>query len=737
MSHRARLRAGLVALVVAGALGAPTPDTAPAAAATSGLQRDFVRIEAPIGRYLPDDKGEIFGPLSSPAVGDVTGDGVLDLVHGAPNGFLYIFRSTDGALQRTILVGDGMLVSSPTMTDLDNDGRLDIVVGLMPTRIAPGVPTVFGFDGANGRTIFARSTCAFGAANCDVFTTIVAADLNGDNDEELILVSQNERLQAWRGDGSDFFAPLHVLDTTRGSPAVGDLDGDGRPEIVIVTDLDTDTCRFGGTVLQGPPGRGCLPGEVGSMIWIVNADGTVRNRRFLQREVSFSTPSIGDINGDGRNDIVIGSGTFYAVVNPGSTGGDERAVTALDAGLNILPGWPVRLDSRSFSSPALVDVDGDASREVAIMDSSGRLYLIGGDGAIRWQECARDAIPGCGPTAGVANDGATGIDGSPVAADVDNDGEQEIVTLGERTLQVRDARTGSIEASDNLQQNPEQLTNQVATPVIYADPSGATRIAAHVLWDPDRNGRGPGDAEGIVQWSTGAQLGRADWPAFKGDARTRSGFRGIAGPPAPPPAPPPSACPTAPPTPFLDIVGLACDRRADVDRIVGLGISRGITASTFGTSLAVSRAQIATFVARTIAITTAPTLPVMASPRFTDDAPPHEIAIDQLAAIGVIADNGESGASYFPTATMRRDEMASYLVRAYAYITGVALPPGPDAFGDIDGNPHETAIEALVAAGVVQGTTATTYNPAGGVSRLQMASLLARLIVTLEAQGAL
>lgn len=237
-------------------------------------------------------------------MGDVTGDGVLDLVHGAPNGFLYLFRATDGALQRTMLVGDGMIVSSPTLTDIDNDGRLDILVGLMPTVERTGVPTIVGFDGATGRTLFSRSTCTFGG-NCDVFTTVVAADLDGDNDEEIIATSQNSRLQAWRGNGAEFFAPLHFLDTTRASPAVGDLDGDGLVEIVMVTDLDTETCRFGGTVLQGPPGRGCLPGERGSMIWIVNSDGTVRNRRFLQREIVYSAPSIGDLTGDGRNEIVV------------------------------------------------------------------------------------------------------------------------------------------------------------------------------------------------------------------------------------------------------------------------------------------------------------------------------------------------------------------------------------------------------------------------------------------------
>lgn len=60
----------------------------------------------------------------------------------------------------------------------------------------------------------------------------------------------------------------------------------------------------------------------------------------------------------------------------------------------------------------------------------------------------------------------------------------------------------------------------------------------------------------------------------------------------------------------------------------------------------------------------------------------------------------------------------------------VCPPPGqdssPDAFDDDDGNVHEANINKLANAGIVQGTSATTYEPDGKVSRAQMATFVAQ-----------
>ena len=86
---------------------------------------------------------------------------------------------------------------------------------------------------------------------------------------------------------------------------------------------------------------------------------------------------------------------------------------------------------------------------------------------------------------------------------------------------------------------------------------------------------------------------------------------------------------------------------------------------------------------------------------------------------------------------MRRDHMASYMFEAFEAVTGAPLAAGPNAFNDDNGNPHENAINALAARGVIAGTGGGNFNPSGTVSRAQMGSFLARFLQLLDAAGAL
>lgn len=205
-------------------------------------------------------------------------------------------------------------------------------------------------------------------------------------------------------------------------------------------------------------------------------------------------------------------------------------------------------------------------------------------------------------------------------------------------------------------------------------------------------------------------------------------------------APPPAADPCAQPPVVEDGFGDVAPanvHESNIDCIAHYGIAQGIGGGLYSPTTNVSRAQIASFVARLLRVAGV-ALPANPPDAFPGDnaGPPHELSINQLAAVGVIGGNGETGASYNPTVDMRRDHMASFLANAYEVIIGAPLAGGPNAFTDDEGNPHEPEINALAAAGVVQGTGGGLYNPSGSVTRGSMGSFLARTLQLVVDDGA-
>jgi hypothetical protein len=169
----------------------------------------------------------------------------------------------------------------------------------------------------------------------------------------------------------------------------------------------------------------------------------------------------------------------------------------------------------------------------------------------------------------------------------------------------------------------------------------------------------------------------------------------------------------------------------DIDCAADLGLSQGgpggRPADQFGPALEVTRGQMASFVARLL---TAEGVTLPASPPNAfddDDTSVHHVAIDQLAALGVIGGNGEEGSDYFPGEIITREEMASFLNGAYAAVAGNRLTSTTDAFTDDNGSAYEADINGLTEAGVIEGKGGGLYDPDGGVRRDQMASFFVRL----------
>lgn len=193
------------------------------------------------------------------------------------------------------------------------------------------------------------------------------------------------------------------------------------------------------------------------------------------------------------------------------------------------------------------------------------------------------------------------------------------------------------------------------------------------------------------------------------------------------------ACPEdqVPEDGFVDLPEGAVHESA-VDCAAWWGVTVGSGAG-YAPAAGVTRAQMASFLARAI-LRSGGTLPA-ATDRFSDDdTSVHSESIERLAAAGIVV--GTGGGRYSPQAPVSREQMATFLTRAVQHRTGASLTSGTDWFRDDDGSAHRTAIDAAAAAGLATGTGGAAFSPRATVRRDQMASFVTRMLeLFVEAGG--
>ena len=167
-------------------------------------------------------------------------------------------------------------------------------------------------------------------------------------------------------------------------------------------------------------------------------------------------------------------------------------------------------------------------------------------------------------------------------------------------------------------------------------------------------------------------------------------------------------------SPFTDIADSMF--KTDIIWLFESGITSGCSPTLFCPTGSVTRGQMAAFLDRALK------LPPTTTDFFTDDdGTMFEASINRLAAAEITT--GCTPTTFCPTATVRRDEMASFLTRAFDLPSTTT-----DFFTDDTGNIHEININRLAASGITTGCSATTFCPSSQVSRGQMAAFLHRAL---------